>query len=215
MKKYMQGTPLDITWPLSTTLVCSCSASRIHLLSQRPSHTFSQEQLQELPCSAMPPATRPLQIHRIDNKILVQRILDKLHNIKILVQIIANHVMQLQIVTCYPPPNTIRKIMGLIILTNLRLVLLIETFATQTHTDIFHSQASIYKVKVCTMARLQNVSECAASVGIFITVITQNPPSRQITISKYSTSSFHLMKNGLDRTQSERNIRENSLRFYI
>ena len=37
--------------------------------------------------------------------------------------------------------------MGLIILTNLRLVLLIETFATQTHTDIFHSQASILQSK--------------------------------------------------------------------
>ena len=49
------------TWPLSTTLVCSCSASRIHLRSQRPSHTFSQEQLQELPCSAIPPATRSLE----------------------------------------------------------------------------------------------------------------------------------------------------------
>ena len=41
--------------PLSTTLVCSCSASRIQRLSQRPSQTFSHEQLQELPCRAIPP----------------------------------------------------------------------------------------------------------------------------------------------------------------
>ena len=45
-----------MVWPLSTTLVWSCSASLIHLLSQRPSQTFSQEQLQEFPCSAIPPA---------------------------------------------------------------------------------------------------------------------------------------------------------------
>ena len=46
-----------IVCPLSTTLVWSCRASLIHLLSHLPSQTFSQEQLQEFPCRAIPPGT--------------------------------------------------------------------------------------------------------------------------------------------------------------
>ena len=44
-----------IVCPRSTTLVWSCSASRIQRRSQRPSQTFSHEQLHEFPCRAIPP----------------------------------------------------------------------------------------------------------------------------------------------------------------
>ena len=54
-------TTARIVWPRSTTEVCSCKASLIHLRNHLPSQTFSQEQLQEFPCSAMPPEIKSKQ----------------------------------------------------------------------------------------------------------------------------------------------------------